>query len=104
MGLSLVICKNEIERFDLVKENYNGNLPEFLIPVYFNLPLNSEFTPKKRLDYGSLGVSVDKFNLISYLSTLESSVLSWHVNSLNELIDKLIVLEDEKFMLVHYEF
>lgn len=105
MGFHTAICKNEVERFNLVKENYNGNLPEIIRGVFISIESYSGEFDYKRLDWGSEGVSLSKEELISALNyTLDKEyLLPWQLENCVELIQFVTNHEDEDFMLVRYE-
>ncbi|AEO93302.1 gp31 [Bacillus phage G] len=104
MGMSTAICKNEVERFELVKQNYNGNLPKFIKEVHMNLEIPKGFS-YQQLDYGSKGMSLTKRELLNIFEhNLNSKYLMlWQKEYCEEIIEFVKNHEDRTFMLVRYE-
>lgn len=104
--MQYAICKNEEERFGLVKENYNGNMPE-IIKQLSQILISPSGTRYKlqQLDYGASGISLSKEEVVTSLQTLldKEEILPWLVEDCKELMEFFSSHEDSKFMYVVYE-
>lgn len=100
------ICINEVERFNQVKENYNGNLPTILKELaYPLLDVNENKFSMKQLDYGSQAVSLTKQQIIDALQyNLDGDkYLPWQVSYCKEVMVFIQNHKDDYFMYVIYE-
>ena len=111
-----ILCKNEEERFDKVRENYNGNLPKRILNItalkYFGL--SKELKPNRTLDYGASGISVETKWLTKYTEDLiKKELAKWEkeknqfhlawIKHLEDEFEKIKDIDDEKVMIVAYE-
>lgn len=101
------ICKNEEERFSLVRVKYDGNMPKIIEEVYFTLvaPPKGDEYPLKQLDYGAAGISLTKQEVVDSLQFLidNDKLPKWQITHCKKMVETFTRHEDEMFMYVEYE-
>lgn len=104
--MTYVICKNEVERFEQMGNNYDGNLPTILKELFYSLVITGgNRLPMRQLDYGAHGVSLTKQQVVDALQyKLDNDrLLPWHIDHCKETIAFIQNHEEDSFMYVVYE-